>query len=230
MTGNRSGYRGSGSVWIQATRRFGAYSVSLHQRNGTEKRSCPQGDVFSLSTLRRSLHEYHASGVKQRGSKFNHKLIATELGFRGRCGLLDELCVDGLSVVVVVMFAYDGFSGVGLDAAIEYGIHKFLFRLEQQDGLGCTWHECAVEHITDVMCARLRENRAIPVVEMLVVLEDKIDTTVSPNPLSEVIETVGVRSCSCGTTRGRSLSNWVVPNSTGRGSKTVDSCVLRPVT
>jgi len=160
--------------------------------------------------------------VKQRGSKFNHKLIATELGFRGRCGLLDELCVISLSVVVVVMFAYDGFSGVGLDAAIEYGIHKLLFRLEQQDGLGCTWHESAVEHITDVMCARLRENRAIPVVEMLVVLEDRIDTTVSPNPLSEVIETVGVRSCSCCTARGRSLSNWVVPNSTGRGSKTVE--------
>jgi len=45
-------------------------------------------------------------GVKQRGSKFNHKLIATELGFRGRRGLLDELCVDGLSVVVVIMFAF----------------------------------------------------------------------------------------------------------------------------
>ena len=61
-----------------------------------------------------------------------------------------------------------------------------------QDGLDCTWHESAVEHITDVMCARLRENRAIPVVEMLVVLEDRIDTTVAPNPLLEVIETVGV--------------------------------------
>jgi hypothetical protein len=61
------------------------------------------------------------------------------------------------------------------------------------------------------MCARLRENRAIPVVEMLVILEDRIDTTVATNPLSEVIETVGVRTCSCGTTRGRSLSDWVVP-------------------
>ena len=57
---------------------------------------------------------------------------------------------------------------------------------------------------------------------MLVVLEDRIDTTVAANPLSEVIETVGVRSCSCGTTRGRSLSDRVVPNSTGRGSKTVE--------
>ena len=120
------------------------------------------------------------------------------------------------------MFASDGFSGVGLDAAIEYGIYKLLFCLEQQDGLGCTWHECAVEHITDVMCARLRENGAIPVVEMLAVLEDRIDTTVATNPLSEVIETVGVRSCSCATTRRRSLSNWAVPNSAGRGSKTVE--------
>jgi len=119
----------------------------------------------------------------------------------------------------VFIFAYDGFSGVGLDAAIEYGIHKLLFRLEQQDGLGCTWHECAIEHITDVMCARLRENGGIPVVEMLVVLEDRIDTTVATNPLLEVIETVGVRSCSCSTTRGRSLSDCVVPNSAGRGSK-----------
>ena len=120
------------------------------------------------------------------------------------------------------IFAYDGFSGVGLDAAIEYGIHKFLFRLEQQDGLGCTWHECAVEHITDIMGARLRENSAIPVVEILVVLEDRIDTTVAANPLSEVIETVGVRSFSCGTTRGRSLSDWVVPNSAEGSSKTVE--------
>ena len=136
--------------------------------------------------------------------------------------MLDELCVDGLSIVVVLMFAYDGFSGVSLDAAIEYGIHKLLFRLEQQDGLGCTWHESAAENITDVMCARLRENRAIPVVEMLVVLEDRIDTTVTANPLLEVIETVGVRSCSCATTRRRSLSNWAVPNSAGRGSKTVE--------
>jgi len=73
------------------------------------------------------------------------------------------------------------------------------------------------------MCARLRENRAIPVVEMLVVLlEDRIDNTDVKNLLSEFIETVGVRSCSYGTTRGRSLSNWVVPNSAGRRSKTVE--------
>jgi len=52
-------------------------------------------------------------GVKQRGSKFNHKLIATKLGICGRRGLSDKLCVDGLSVVVAFMFAYDGFSGVG---------------------------------------------------------------------------------------------------------------------
>jgi hypothetical protein len=70
-------------------------------------------------------------GVKQQRSEFNHKSIATELGFRGRRGLSDELCVDGLSVVVVFMFAYDAVCGVGWDAAIEYGIHKLLLCLEQ---------------------------------------------------------------------------------------------------
>ena len=78
------------------------------------KRHCvlehTQFDFVSVMVLRRGhvLEETHflfphqdetfmsttPGGVKQRGSKFNHKLIATELGFCGRLGLSNELCVD----------------------------------------------------------------------------------------------------------------------------------------
>jgi len=85
-----------------------------------------------------------------------------------------ELAVNCLGVVVFFVITYDRLSGVSLDATIEHRVDKALLLFKKRGTFNSRRDVGAIKDITKVMRTSLRNYGTVPVVPMLVILEDRI--------------------------------------------------------
>jgi len=86
---------------------------------------------------------------------------------------------------------YDRISCVGLDASVEHGVDKLLLGFEQLLLFFSLRSVAGVKHITDVVVSTsLGDDRAVPVVEMLAVIQDCIGVGIATNTSFKIRDTV----------------------------------------
>jgi len=104
---------------------------------------------------------------------------------------MNQLGVHDLGIKINFVRTYDRLSCVGLDASVEHGVDKLLLGFEQLLLFFSLRSVFGVEHITDVVSTSLGDDRAVPAVEMLVVIQDWIGIGIATNASFEIRDTVG---------------------------------------
>ena len=102
-----------------------------------------------------------------------------------------ELAVNCLGVVVFFVITDDRLSGVILDTTIEHRVDKALLLFKKRGTVNSRRDVGAIKDITDVMRASLRNYGTVPVVPMLVILEDRISVDITTDTPFEVMSSVG---------------------------------------
>ena len=111
---------------------------------------------------------------------------------------MNQLGVHGLGIKITFVRTYDRLSCVGLDASVEHGVDKLLLGFEQLLLFFSLRSVAGVKHITNVVGTSLGDDRAVPVVEILVAFQDWIGIGIATNALFEIRVTIG--SSNTGTT------------------------------
>jgi len=104
---------------------------------------------------------------------------------------MNQLGVNGLGIKINFVRTYDRLSCVGLDASVEHGVDRLLLGFEQLHFIFSLGSVAGVKHITDVVSTSLGDDRAVPVVEMLGVIQDRIGIGIATNASFEIRDTVG---------------------------------------
>ena len=97
----------------------------------------------------------------------------------------NELDVDGLRVVVGFMLSNESLPLVGQQTSIQYRVGKTLFLLKEFYIFRSSWAIREVEDLADIVSASLSNDRSVPVVEVTLFLQSRVDGCVALNPFLE---------------------------------------------
>ena len=97
----------------------------------------------------------------------------------------NELDIDGLRVVVGFMLSNESLPLVGQQTSIQYRVGKTLFLLKEFYIVRSSWAICEVEDLADIVSASLSNDRSVPVVEVTLFLQSRVDRCIALNPFLE---------------------------------------------
>ena len=97
----------------------------------------------------------------------------------------NELDIDGLRVVIGFMLSNESLPLVGQQTSIQYRVGKTLFLLKEFYIVRSSWAIREVEDLTDVVRTGLSNDRLVPVVEVTLLLQSRVDGCVVLNPFLE---------------------------------------------
>jgi hypothetical protein len=103
---------------------------------------------------------------------------------------MNQLGVYGLGIKINLVRTYDQLSCVGPDALVEHGVDKVWLGFEQLLPFFSLRSVAGVKHITGVVSTSLGDDRAVPVVEMLVVIQDWTGIGIATNASLKIRDTV----------------------------------------